>query len=359
MAELPDQGTRDVPYLATVLTVVVVGAFLALLLATGRGGIAALGLGALIFLSAFAGGVILGFIFSVPRIRDPAADPDPATGAADAAAAGAGGADAAGAMRRLLFTNTAMERISEWLATMLVGVGLSQLTNVNTYLVGFHDFLEDHGPQDSFLPVAGPMILILGVVGGFMFMYVYTRLILPRHFYRAEQVALGILDAETVSVIRAAAQTTVTSLPAPGPAAESAQPDVASGQFLRRAQTAQRLEATDAIGVMLDLLYQPDGYRKVIGMGVQLQDSSLARRADFWKYVAAAYGQAHAAAAAGSAEASAYRLDALKAVRRAVELDPGTMPGQLWHLATDKTDNDLATLRDDPEFRRLVGQPLI
>jgi hypothetical protein len=303
--------------------------------------------------------VILGFIFSVPRIRDPAADPDPATGTADAAAAGAGGADAAGAMRRLLFTNTAMERISEWLATMLVGVGLSQLTNVNTYLVGFRDFLEDYGPQDSFLPVAGPMILILGVVGGFMFMYVYTRLILPRHFYRAEQVALGILDAETVSVIRAAAQTTVTSLPAPGPAAESAQPDVASGQFLRRAQTAPKLEPSDAIGVMFDLLYRPEGYRQVIDMGTKLRDSPLARRADFWKYLAAAFGQAHAAAAPASQEAGASRLHALDAVRRAVELDPTGMPGQLWYLAQEGTDDDLATLRDDPEFRRLVGQPPI
>ena len=355
MAEPQDPGTGDVPYLATVLAVVIGGAFVALLLATWRGGFAAIGIGILVFLSAFAAGVILGFIFSVPRIRNPAADPDPASGAADAPAP-ADGADAGG-MRRLLFTNTAMERISEWLATMLVGVGLSQLTNLNSMLVGFRDFLAANGPPGSFLPVAGPMILILGVVAGFMFMYVYTRLILPRHFYRAEQVNVGLIDPAAARVVREAAAGAQAAAPelAETTGAGAGPAGVAQGQFLKRAQTAHKLDESDAIGVMFDLLYRPGGYRQVIEMGNRLRDTPLARRADFWKYLAAAWGQAHAAAAPGTAEASAARLHVLDAVRRAIDLDPSSMPAQLWFLAQDGTDNDLATLRDDAEFRSLIG----
>src|SRR6187551_1519423 len=86
-----------------------------------EGSIGAVGVGGLIFLSAALVGALLGFIFAVPRViarenADPPVD---------------------GTSRKILDTNTNLERISDWLTTMLVGVGLSQLTNLNDVFLQF------------------------------------------------------------------------------------------------------------------------------------------------------------------------------------------------------------------------------
>ncbi len=326
-----------------------------------------IGVGMLIFLAAFAAGALLGFIFSVPKAVDPSAVVAPATPPATPPATSgeeavqADGADAAPIRGRLLNTNTALERISEWLATMLVGVGLSQLYNVNNLLIDFRDFLKAYGPAGSTLPAIGPLILIAGVVAGFMFLYVYTRLILPAAFYKAEAINSGQdLDAAASQAVIAAAQAAVTKPPTP-PA--NSNESVADQDIVSPAQNftltsianTKRPSAETATALMLSLLYRPGGYAEVINLAAQLTDSAAAARADFWFYLACAFGQLHAQTPADAVVARKQARDQLLyAARRAIALDPA-MKAQLWSLAQPGAiDDDLASLRDDPEVMALL-----
>src|SRR3569623_1309485 len=92
-----------------------------MLASQARDRVGAFGVGGLIFLAAATVGALLGFIFAVPRVV--ARDPGQASGADDDKA-------------KVLSTNTNLERISDWLTTMLVGGGLSQLTNLKSLLLG-------------------------------------------------------------------------------------------------------------------------------------------------------------------------------------------------------------------------------
>src|SRR5688572_23054920 len=84
------------------------------------GGVAsAIGLGGLILFASVAAGAALGFLFSVPRVLATGEDQPSAVDSKRTVG-----------QNRLLSTNTNMERISEWLTTMIVGVGLSQITSV-------------------------------------------------------------------------------------------------------------------------------------------------------------------------------------------------------------------------------------
>jgi hypothetical protein len=341
----------DLVDLGTVLRwSMITGAF-AIVAASTPSPLAQMGISALVFITAFAAGAAIGFIFSVPRAVDPsaitgAAPPaaDPATGANEAVAT-----PAATPRGRLLNTNTALERISEWLATMLVGVGLSQLYNLNNLLIGFRDFLGQFGPPGSFLPAIGPLILIAGAIAGFLFMYVYTRLVLPPAFYQAEANNLGdYLGPDASRAVRAAAQEAVTAQTTEGVAT-----NLAEGFTLKALTRADRPSAENAVSLMLDLLYKPDGYRKVIELGGDLATSRAAARADFWFYLAAAFGQLHAATMDDRERAQA-RQQAINAARRSIGIDP-SMKARLRLLTTKDTgDDDLATLADDPELRALI-----
>ncbi len=324
------------------------------------GPLAQIGVGLLIFLAAFATGAILGFVFSVPKAVDPAAivapaGIDPAQPGAESAAAAAVLPVGAG---RLLNTNTALERISEWLATMLVGVGLSQLYNINNLLIGFRDFLKQFGPAGSMLPAIGPMILIIGAIAGFLFMYVFTRLILPSAFYRAELNNRGEgLDADESTAVREAARAAETPPPGNEESVASA-PTLSKADSYTIASVANTAtpSADDALRLMLTLLYkQPDGYREVIDLGTRLEASAAAKRVDFWFYLAAAYGQLHRATA-DPAEKARVRDRALDAARRAIAVDPAVKSRLLWltNPSPGSQDDDLQSLQGDREWTALL-----
>ncbi len=93
---------------------------LALLASQGHGYPAAIGVCVLVTLAAFMGGGGLGFLFALPRVlSDSAPAPVPAPAAARAASPRPRPARRPAA--RLLQSNTNLERISDWLTTMLRG----------------------------------------------------------------------------------------------------------------------------------------------------------------------------------------------------------------------------------------------
>ena len=176
---------------------VLIGAF-ALIAAQYTGLIAAVGIGILIFLAAFAAGCFLGFLFGLPRVpQDSAPPPAPANASTSLSSTPSGpNAPAAAAPQgqvtraKLLQSNTNLERISDWLTTMLVGATLVEIHNINDALVMFRDFLQSsatvfhEGGKASagVLPAVGPIMLVFGAVCGFVYMYLNTRLVLVKLF---------------------------------------------------------------------------------------------------------------------------------------------------------------------------------
>jgi hypothetical protein len=328
-----------------------------------RGTLAAAGIGVLIFLSAFASGAFLGFLFGVPRaisrepsssaapplppMSDPSADPvqpppAPTTSAQVTAAKGA----------RLLQSNTNLEKISDWLTTLLVGAGLAELHNLNDALLGFRQFLAATAlvfvdaagrPSAGVLPAVGPILLIFGAASGFLYMYLNTRLVLVRMFNLIERVLANDerLPAAQERAVKAFARD------------EEAGDSFVKQQFA----TKKSLTIDDALSLMFDLLYKSQP-QTVIDLGAQLSATEAVNRPDYWYYLAAAFGQKLHHTTKGSTEWISARDNALDCARRAVALNIGYRD-RLWAISNpDSFDNDLAPLRDDLEFRRIVGRPL-
>ena len=300
-------------------------ALLAAMLAQVRGGVGGVGVGVLIFLSAALCGAVVGFLFAVPRLLD-------------------AGTDAVGP-KRLLGGNDNVSRVSDWLTTMLIGIGLTQLGNINDGLIGFRDFLEQHAqlygtaaaPNAGMLPVMGPLLLILGLVVGFLYLYLHTRIELVAGFREAELV----LGGELAALVKSVAAT-------------------GSHRGVLGAQLADKGAVTiaEAIAVMHKSLFDTAnaGFEQTIAIGRALATTSAVERADYWFYLAAAYGQMHAqlpgdanAAARGPVEG-----EALYAAERAVALEPSYAP-QLAKLAEPGGTGDLASLAANPRFRAILA----
>ena len=112
-------------------------------------------------------GSLLGFIFGIPRTLDPAGR----AAVADAAAQG-GPADRTNAA---LSANTNLERVSDWLTTLLIGATLVQLGSIVHWVRRAMEILSDqHHANSSVL-----ILLAIYYFGlGFLGIYLITRLYL-------------------------------------------------------------------------------------------------------------------------------------------------------------------------------------
>ena len=299
-------------------------AALAAMLALGRGAAGGLGIGVLIFLASALCGAVVGFLFAVPRLLD--------------------NAPAEGAPKRLLGGNDKVSRVSDWLTTMLIGIGLTQLGNINDGLIGFRDFLEAHAnlygtaaaPNAGMLPVIGPLLLILGAVVGFLYLYLHTRIELVTGFREAEET----LSGPGASVVKAAA--------ASGPH---------SGVLAARLADKGAVTVPDAIAVMQKSLYDADnaGFEQTIAIGRALATTSATERADYWFYLAAAYGQMHAQLGGDAAAQGPVEGEALYAAERAVAIDPGYVARLIELTDASGYNDDLASLATNPRLRAILA----
>ncbi|HEX4736804.1 MAG TPA: hypothetical protein VH331_04495 [Allosphingosinicella sp.] len=342
--------------LMKVLWLGVLAGALALVAAEYTGLVAAVGIGILIFLAAFAAGCFLGFLFGLPRVpQDSPPAPAPASASASLSsmpsgqtAPGAPAATAPATRAKLLQSNTNLERISDWLTTMLVGATLVEIHNINDALLMFRDFLQStatvfhEGGKASagVLPAVGPIVLVFGAVCGFLYMYLNTRLVLVKLFAAIEKFL-----------------STDTALPEPQQRAVAAFAHREDGEsFVQKAMTAKKnVTVEDALNLMFDMLYKGNP-EAIIDLGTQLSTTDAVRRPDYWFYLAAAFGQRLHRTDLSDSERLSARDNALDCARRAVAIDP-SYRNRLWSISDPQSsDDDLAPLRNDPEFLRIVGR---
>jgi hypothetical protein len=135
--------------------------------------------------STFVGG-LLGFLFGIPRTLQQ----EGASAPVDANAAAASGPATPRIEYRM---NTNLEQISDWLTKILVGVGLTQITAIRDVvgsLVGFA--AQGLGPQPQSQVFAFGLFSYFTVLG-FLFGYLWTRLVFTGALRAADQVAIGAL----------------------------------------------------------------------------------------------------------------------------------------------------------------------
>lgn len=182
------------------------------ILVVGLVGVAALGfyrsnssaaiIGVLLATACLLVGLLLGFLFGIPRslqstdVPPPAADPLP-----DANAAGSGpvadngqakAKQAAERARAWYGANTNLEQISDWLTKILVGVGLTQLTALPTLLDAAGQYFA---PSLGITPATAVVIVIFFSVCGFLMGYLWTRLFLGAEFRRADELSSSVTAA--------------------------------------------------------------------------------------------------------------------------------------------------------------------
>jgi len=129
--------------------------------------------------AAAAAGALFGFVFGIPRTLDPASQAAVATAATRVGPAAASHA--------LLAANTNLERISDWLTTLLIGATLVQVKDIAQWVGSLGKNLIATGPAANDAVV--PIIVIYFFALSFLGVYLITRLYLTSAFLQT----LGML----------------------------------------------------------------------------------------------------------------------------------------------------------------------
>lgn len=222
-------------------------------------------------------------------------------------------------------------------------MGLSQLTSIGEGVRLFTAFLAS-GQESRALATAGPFILVVGLVSGFIFLYLYTRLFLSPLFLHVEKMMSDVGDEENL----------IDTAELKDIAGKLAEKNGSS--FMRRISETDRLTFEQTMQVLSALLYETEGYKQVLQIGEKLKDTHASEMGSYWFLMAAANGQRFSSLrdTASDKERSAARQAVLEASRRAVTLDP-QYRGYLAEL-TRKTgkDDDLKDFSADKEFLRII-----
>lgn len=124
-------------------------------------------------LATLLGGMVFGFLFGIPRLNrnyDPREDYDRTT---------------------KYSPNTNLEEVSDWLTKIIIGVTLTQMTKIPSYLQRIADrVLQNTNCETMDCNFAGAVIIagiIYFFIAGFIIGYFYTRLFLPDLFSMMEE----------------------------------------------------------------------------------------------------------------------------------------------------------------------------
>jgi CheY-like chemotaxis protein len=148
------------------------------------------GVGLMVAASAFAVGGLIGFVFGIPRsLQEPTATvPEHTDGDEE-------GSDEA--LRRVRYSgNTSLEQISDWLTKILVGVGLTQLSNIPSALGALGTVLAPGLGGFPSSATVGPLGVIFFGIGGFFLSYLWTRLYLASLLVESDEEARRAAERE-------------------------------------------------------------------------------------------------------------------------------------------------------------------
>lgn len=135
-----------------------------------------LGGGLIAAAAAAALGAVAGFVFGIPRTRE----------AADQLTEPGGTGTPERSKKAVLLANTNLERISDWLTTLVIGATLVQLKDIPAWLKGIGDMFKDGPTIENLIPFV--LVYFFGLA--FLGIYLITRLYLTTALKRA----LGALD---------------------------------------------------------------------------------------------------------------------------------------------------------------------
>jgi hypothetical protein len=245
-------------------------------------------------------GLLLGFLFGIPRSlqREKAHANDTISGDSFAPS---------------YETNTNLEQISDWLTKIIVGVGLVEMTAIPDQIRQMGIFFAT---AFGVRPVPGALVVagfVYFSITAFLLSYLWTRLHLTGEFTLAEQ---------------------------------------------RLREQPEYYE-----GLMHALLYRPmpQGFEAVIRLGDAYRKQFGDNNARILIYLACAYGQKHAyLKRSPSPDATILnncKMKALSAIDRALQLDPEKREfiESLWdRQLAEEGDDDLVTFFGDPEFEKLL-----
>jgi hypothetical protein len=314
----------------------------------------------------FSLGVLAGFLFGIPKTLQEA----PATN---------------GKPSHRTQTNTNLEQISDWLTKILIGVGLTQLTVLPGKVQDTAEYLADAINSKS--PGTGAvvtMILVYFAIAGFLWGYLVTRLILQPALDRiepdpdlverlinakppnSEGEALDKDDAAEILRFPMSELHTSDQLIAWGRATLEQDPNKALAALERACEQAPT-DRRAVENLMFAALYvqPPASFERSISAGRRFLERpgrrDEAADADIYAYLACAYGQQHAWSVDHKAAAEVIkpiRDAAVAAAKRAVELGAYWKPAlrNLMNPASPTGEDDLVSLKDDPELKALLAE---
>ncbi|HEY5373464.1 MAG TPA: hypothetical protein VIK01_07240 [Polyangiaceae bacterium] len=358
------------------------------------------GLLGLLALASTCIGVLLGFLFGIPRVND--------------------GATPNGSSAPSLKVNTNIEQISDWLTKILVGLTLTNLGNLPKLFAQLAAYLSAHGMSGSGSDALIVSVSVFFLVDGFLFGYLATRLYLTGAFLAADPTELlnslrpviadisvdaegnADLPPDAKAAAKTVAQMDRRQLSGADDLAMWAKAQLGSGNAkqavvgyaeavrvaperadlrveqasalkkageprdrILRALEAAYVSATQdprakrraAEGLILNYLYlpPPTGYSRAIELGEGYTAQKLPFSAQLYLYLGAAYGQKYAYEQGVPEDTrNATRSQALENLKQAVALD-ATLSGLIASMLDgEHGDDDLVSFKNDPEFRALA-----
>lgn len=256
-------------------------------------------IGLLIAGAATSVGILVGFLFGIPRTLRKS-DPGTPQRAGDPPAPASS-------------VNTNLEEISDWLTKIIVGVGLVQLHVVPEKMMEMADYLSD--AFGSKAPIPAPVVnLIVWYFGAFSFLlgYLWTRLYLAREFDKAEREA-----REKAELYEGAIHASLYAPP-------------------------------------------PTGFEKALGYFDYYKKHFGEPNARVWCYMTAAHAQKYdyesqEVPPKKQEDLDKIRDNALDAARRAIKIDAESRKFlyEQWKEDAPPSENDLQVFKDDPGFKKL------
>ncbi len=250
-------------------------------------------------LACLSGGSLIGFLFGIPRVLQQDIAVTPTTSTPDTTSGGQ-------VVQQVAYrtqVNTNLEKISDWLTTIFVGLGLVELRQVPQYLRRASTFVAGGvGGGGAEIFFAGGLIIYFSIVG-FVGCYLITRLYLAGAFSRADQMAglpLGddlrnalrdfdvSLQADRTSVPKltgaakeAAEQivsVTLSSLSTPGDIALWAKAQLSTGNYAKAVEGYRQAGAKSPDDIQLRLEYAAALYYARAPIGQALKQLEQAER---------------------------------------------------------------------------------